>query len=409
MAAETQRPRDATGGQARILIAMIAAGGGHRAAAGAIHAGLEAAFPGRFDVRVLDLMAAVGDVELDRRHKSTWSWLLRHPTWANVGQRAMETAVPASAMSWVQDRVLAAFSRHAADYVRNHGIDLVVCVHFMPLRALAAAAARGDVDVPVLGVDTELFDGNVLWAERRMDELMVATEPCRDQLAAHGVPASRLRVTGYPVHPRFLDADRDQAAARRRLALADERMTAVHVAGGEGIGGQLEAAVRTVVRERPDLQYVAICGGNEPLRERLAALARSATPGAVRVEGFVDNLHDWFVASDVVVGKAGPGVTTEALVLGRPMLHTSFAAANEKKNVDYCTRNRIGSYLPRPSELVDAIVELGRDRDALLRLQRRARERAPRVGTPAIARRVAARLGAGREVEDGAALREGAA
>lgn len=395
MPSDVPQPPRGDARRPRILLAMIAAGGGHRAAARALEAGFLRAFPDRFEVVVSDFMAEVGEVALDRRHKESWRWLLQHPRYAYLGQRVLDAAVPPAVMGAVQDGVLRSFSRAAAAWLRDQAIDLAVCVHFMPMRALAAAARRGEVRVPVIGMNTELFDGNVLWAEPRVDELMVATEASRLRLLGRGVPAGRVSVVGYPIHPKFLDASPDQAATRARLGLEPGRLTAVHVAGGEGIGGLLEATARRVLRAPADIRYVTICGGNDALRTQLEALAAEAPPGTLTVRGFVDDLQDWIVASDVVVGKAGPGVTVEALTLGRPIFHTSFAADNEKQNVDFCVAAGVGRYLPEPGALVDALLALDRDRAALRALQERARAHAPAPGTEVAVRRLAARLGAG--------------
>lgn len=396
MAPNTQRRAPRGGNRPKILIAMIEAGGGHKAAAQALHAEFENAFPGRFEVVTLDIMAALGEVDFDRRHKRTWSWLLRHPGVSYRGQRLLDVAAPQRLVNAVQDAMLARFSRVAARYLHERAIDLVLAVHFMPLRAFAAAAARGEHRVPVLGVDTELLDGNALWAERRMDTLMVATETCRAELIGRGVPGERIAVTGYPLHPKYLRADRDQPTVRRRLGLDQGRMTVVHVAGGEGIGGMLEATVESVARRAPELQYVAVCGANAGLRARLGAFVERSQTASVRVEGFVDNLEELIVASDVVVGKAGPGVTSETLVLGRPIIHTSFASASEKRNVSYCEERGAGLYRSRPEAVVATLLELERDRDRLMRLRRGAEEAAPAVGTAAIVDRAAARLGVAR-------------
>lgn len=381
---------------------MIEAGGGHKAAAGALQAEFERSFPGRFEVVTLDIMAALGEVAFDRRHKRTWSWLLRHPRVSYRSQKLLDTVPPQPLVNAVQDAMLSRFSHTASRYLRDNAIDLVLAVHFMPLRALSAAAARGEHAVPVLGVDTELLDGNALWAERRMDTLMVATESCRDELVARGVPAPRIDVTGYPLHPKFERVLNDQAAMRRKLGLDPERLTAVHVAGGEGIGGMLEATTEEVARTAPELQYIAVCGGNRDLQTRLQAFA-DRTPGVrIRVEGFVDNLEELIVASDVVVGKAGPGVTTETLVLGRPIVHTSFASASERRNVAYCQAHDAGCYRPRPEAIVSTLLELGRDPDRLARMRRNAIDAAPAVGTAAIVARAAARLGVTRAEPDDA-------
>lgn len=386
-------------GRRRILIAMIEAGGGHKAPAQALQAGLERLYPGRFEIDVLDIMREVGDVELDRRHKESWKWMLAHPRATFALQTITDRVVPPAWTRGLQRRLLAGFSGHLAGFVRERRYDLLVGVHFMPLHAAAEARKRGEIDLPLVGIDTDPFDGHALWAVPDVDEMIVASDAARALLAAKGVPSERIRIFGYPLSLPFVDAGRDAESARRRLGLEPGRLTVLHTPGGEGIGGDVEGTVRAVTRAGLDLQYVVVTGRNERLRERLRALAASSGPArpgrtTVRVEGFTTEMPDFIAASDLVLGKAGASSTLEALALGRPIFHTSFVAPNEKRNLEYCRRHGVGGYVPRPDDVVALLAPLTRDRSPLLDWQRRVRELGFAPGTLAIAEHLASLAGA---------------
>ncbi len=355
----------------RLLIAMIEAGGGHRAPSLAIQAALERRYPGRFEVDVLDIMRHTGDERLDDRHKASWRWMLAHPRVTFWLQGLIDRGLPVAWTRWGQRRLLGAFSRHLADFVRRGRYDLVLAVHFMPLQAAAMARRRGAWQVPLIGLDTDPFDGHALWAVPEVDEMIVASEEAAALLAAKGVPRSRLRRFGYPLGLAFVDAAgadaREQTAARARLGLEPDALTVLHTPGGEGIGGDVEGTVRAVLEAGLDLQYVVIAGRNEGLRQRLTQLAAAHPSSAtrLRVEGFTRAMADWIAASDVVLAKAGASSTLEALALGTPVFHTSYVAPNEKRNLDFCARHGIGGYVPTPAAVVALLEPLTRDRAPL--------------------------------------------
>ncbi len=383
-----------TGARPRILIAMIEAGGGHRAPSLALQAALERIRPGRFDVDVLDIMQHVGSVDLDRRHKQSWKWMLAHPRVTFVLQNAIDGLVPVSWTQAVQARMLAGFRRRLSSFVREQGYDLVVAVHFMPLRAAATARRRGELAVPVIGIDTDPFDAHALWAVPDADEMVVASEQAKALLSAKGVPAERIRIFGYPLNLAFVDTVPDVAAARRRLGLDEGRLTVLHTPGGEGIGGNVEAIVSAVLAADLDLQYVVIAGRNERLRDALQARAdaHAARGGRTRLlaQGFTTDMPAWIAASDLVLGKAGAASTFEALALGKPIFHTSYVAPNEKRNLDYCAEHDIGGYVPRPSDVVALLAPLCRDPAPLLAWQEKVRALGFRPGTLEIAEHLAA-------------------
>ena len=383
-----------TGARPRILIAMIEAGGGHRAPALALQAALERVRPGRFDVDVFDIMRHVGEVALDRRHKQSWKWMLAHPRVTFVLQNAIDRVVPVAWTQAVQARTLAGFRRRLSAFVREQGYDLVVAVHFMPLQAAAMARRRGELGVPVVGIDTDPFDAHALWAVRDADEIVVASEQARSLLSAKGVPVQRVKVFGYPLNLAFVDAVPDAEAARRRLGLDAGRLTVLHTPGGEGIGGNVEGIVAAVLAADLDLQYVVIAGRNEALRAKLQGLAdaHAARGGRTRlhVQGFTNDMPEWIAASDLVLGKAGAASTFEALALGRPIFHTSYVAPNEKRNLDYCRQHGIGGYVPLSRDVVGLLAPLCEDPAPLHAWQERVRALGFQPGTLAIAEHLAA-------------------
>lgn len=383
-----------SGTRPRILIAMIEAGGGHRAPALALQAALEQVRPGRFEVDVFDIMRHVGEVALDRRHKQSWKWMLAHPRVTFVLQNAIDRVIPVAWTQAVQARTLAGFRRRLSSLVREQGYDLVVAVHFMPLQAAALARRRGELDARVVGVDTDPFDGHALWAVRDADEIVVASEQAKALLSAKGVPAERVKIFGYPLNLAFVDTVPDVDTARRHLGLDAARLTVLHTPGGEGIGGNVEGIVEAVLAADLDLQYVVIAGRNEQLRARLQGLAdaHAARGGRTRleVEGFTTNMPEWIAASDLVLGKAGAASTFEALALGKPIFHTSYVAPNEKRNLDYCRQHEIGGYVPRPRDVVALLAPLCQDPAPLHTWQGRVRALGFRPGTLDIAEHLAA-------------------
>lgn len=370
----------------RILLAMIEAGGGHRAPALALRAAFERLHPGRFEIDVLDFMRHVGPQRLDARHKAAWGWMLAHPRVTFALQTVMDAAVPVGVTRAVQGWTLRDHSRRAGAFVAERGYRLVVALHFMPLQAIQMARARGEVAAPLVGIDTDPFEGHALWAEPGMDEMIVASEEARALLVRKGVPRARTSVFGYPMSLAFADAERDRATVRARLGIAEDRFVVLHTVGGEGIGGDVVGTARALLAADLPLEYVVVTGRNEALRARLQALADGPS-GRLRLRplGFTDAMPAWIVASDVVLAKAGAASTFEPLALGRPVFHTHYVAPNEKKNLDFCVRMGVGGSVPRPADVVALLQRLTHDPAPLHAMRGRIEALALRPGARDIA------------------------
>mmetsp|Transcript_1918 Transcript_1918/g.2695 ORF Transcript_1918/g.2695 Transcript_1918/m.2695 type:complete len:759 (-) Transcript_1918:122-2398(-) len=60
--------------------------------------------------------------------------------------------------------------------------------------------------------------------------------------------------------------------------------------------------------------------------------------------GFVTNMAEYMVATDVLVTKAGPGTIAEAASLSLPVMLTSFLPGQEEGNVDFVVDGKFGAY-----------------------------------------------------------------
>jgi processive 1,2-diacylglycerol beta-glucosyltransferase len=79
---------------------------------------------------------------------------------------------------------------------------------------------------------------------------------------------------------------------------------------------------------------VVVAGRNSELEQACRRLAEQmAVP--VTVLGFVNNIHDWMDAADLVVTKPGGLSTTEYLAKGKPMALVAPIPGQEQRNCDF--------------------------------------------------------------------------
>lgn len=90
----------------------------------------------------------------------------------------------------------------------------------------------------------------------------------------------------------------------------------------------------------------------EPPNEQTASafdgsINNEKSQGNVQVVGlgFVTQMAQYMVASDVLVSKAGPGTISEAAALALPVMLTSFLPGQEEGNVDYVIDGGFGAFI----------------------------------------------------------------
>ena len=362
----------------KILIFFSDTGGGHRAAAEAIREAIQRRYADRYQVVLADgiVQAAlppfnlVPKLYLPTTKYSPWGWgLLFNVTNSQWGARVLTPIV-----QWVAGRGL-------TNILARENPDLVVTVHPLLTRVPARAWSRLKPAAPFVTVVTDLFDAHVMWFTAPADLLIVPTEGAREHGISWGFAPDRIRVVGLPVSLKFARTGTgpvpEPAGApcelRQRLGLAPDLFTLLIVGGGEGMG-QIAEITRAIANSGLPIQLAVIAGRNGALRKELGA---ETWPLPVRVEGFVTNMPEWLLASDLVVTKAGPGTIMETLAAGRPLLLSGYLPGQERGNVEFVVKTGVGVLRVTPRAIVQQLREwLAPGNTALEQMRQRAREQA---------------------------------
>ncbi len=207
--------------------------------------------------------------------------------------------------------------------------------------------------VPLVTVITDWIDFHHAWTDARARCIVCTSQAAFDLCRRRGVPSDRLFTAGPPIHPQFADAIRrfpDRRVARLHLKLRPYAPTILLVGGGDGTE-PLGKYARALARAPIDLQVLAVCGRNQDLARRI----RRENHAGVHVFGFVQNMPELMLASDLVVTRAGPGVIAEGMACGCPLLLTGYLPGQETGNMREVVRLKAGQYVPRPAHLVEAV------------------------------------------------------
>lgn len=344
-----------------VLFATIAAGGGHVATARAMAEAVTAASAGSLTTRVSDVMAEYGPKDLDARHKASWKALLGRPPLVRASQRLMDAA-PALSRA-VQGRLLLGFTKGITEVLNRQPPALIVANHGWLATAFADARARYGLKSPVVVFATEPFDASALWSAPQAETVLAPSAAAGEDLRRLGVSPAALHVSGYPVAERFTKGP-DKAAARASLGLGDGFVVLMSL-GAEGVAAD-EAVDAALGLAHAGCNVLCATGRNEVLAARIAAAARAAgLNDRVSALGFVERMEVPLSASDVMVGKAGPASTMEALAVGRPVITASYAGLNERAVVRFLESRSLGEHAGSFAAL-PAVVSRWRSSPALL-------------------------------------------
>jgi len=218
----------------RVVFLMSDTGAGHRSAANAIRAGLQQRYPGEYLCELIDVY---------RRYTPfPYKYLPElYPRWVNWARRSWGLGY------WLTDapdrsrRVMAVlghlWSRGLRRMLAEHPGDVFVCVHALFSRpTMRALRAQPGPRPPFVTVITDLVTVHAFWYEPEVERCLVPTPDAYTRGLAYGLSPAQLRMTGLPVHPRFLNGLPGRDEARRILELHPTLPAVVLVGGGDGMG-----------------------------------------------------------------------------------------------------------------------------------------------------------------------------
>lgn len=215
--------------------------------------------------------------------------------------------------------------------------DVVICTHAFPCGVMAEYKKQFDDAPPVVGVVTD-FVVHSFWIHSNIEAYAVATEEMRATLVARGVRYDRVLVSGIPVKEAFGTQCGDANAVRERLGLPRDRHVVLMMGGGLGIG-PLEMMMQALDRVALPLCAAVIVGRSARSEQRVLESAhRVRYP--VRVLRFVENVHEYMHASDLLITKPGGMTSSEALAARLPMILFKPLPGQEERNTRYLVRRR---------------------------------------------------------------------
>lgn len=223
--------------------------------------------------------------------------------------------------------------RHAAElseFIRDHQYDAVVCSHLFPMETLTYLRRHGQCEVPCYGILSD-YTCIPFLAETELDAYFLPHADVRAACIRAGMPEAKLIVTGMPVFGKFTKKLPPEKA-RASLGLPAEKKIYLIMTGGIGCGDAVSLC-RTI-RRIPDSNSLlcVLAGRNEELRTTLETEFRGQNILALP---FTDRVSDYMCAADVLLSKAGGISSSEAAVLGVPLVHTMVIPGVETLNAEF--------------------------------------------------------------------------
>jgi processive 1,2-diacylglycerol beta-glucosyltransferase len=329
----------------KILILTLPHGAAHRRASEALGAALQEIQPG-IAVEVVDALghcapwfrAYYNSYQIPLRYwPSLWGWF-----------ESVQHQSPSTGPRWLYRRGARTLFR----FMRDFDPDVVVATE-VGLCELASMHKRNSTARFRLA-GLELMDFNQAWVQPEVDLYLCTHQDLAAELATAGAPSSKIVTPGQPVDPIFSRLP-EREGVRARLGVDSDIPLLLVLFGGAGFGNP-RLILSEIAKLQCTLQVVVITGRNVRMEKHARALCEGIPRS--KVLGWVDNLHEWMVAADLMVGKPGGATLAEGLACGLPMLAVDPLPGNEQRTCRWIEKWGGGVWIRNPAELAPTLERL---------------------------------------------------
>lgn len=179
------------------------------------------------------------------------------------------------------------------------------------------------------------FSIHQIWAVKpQADYYLVANSETSKALQTLGIPAAKIIITGFLVRNAYYQTYPPIKRQKKTIFI-----------GGSGDGGGSILKLIKRFSKDPSIlnQYrlIVSCGKNKVLKTQLEMLPELKHLN-LTILGYTPNLHRYIAQSDVVIGKPGPNILFESIMLGKPFIATGEPLAQEVGNYGYIDQEGIG-------------------------------------------------------------------
>ena len=257
-----------------------------------------------------------------RHAKFLWKW-----TW-DFGTRFNDAYCDLMS-TWSEKRFL--------EIIEREKPDVVLTTHPMFNSSLLSVCERNGLKLPFVSVQADPVTVHPSWCDPRAALTICATDEAAQLTRRYGVPKERILKIGFPTRRRFTDL----AQKIDKLPYDPSRPArCLMMSGGEGSG--MLGRYALALLSGTDAKLTIVCGRNKQLKKRLETLLKRKYGERVRILGFVTEIENLMLESDIMIARGSPNSFFEGVVMNVPLVITGALPGQEQGNPELVERYDLG-------------------------------------------------------------------
>jgi len=342
----------------KIYMAISDTGGGHRAAAQSLQGAFDLLFDGKYDIMIDNIFT--NTKKIGKKLEKAYATLNNRLTFIYSLGYILTSIKP---ILYLVNNIMGVNAiPKTAEKLKEFDPDLVISIHPLVDLILKKSIKRAGINPKKAVVITDPITAHIGWFTPPIYDLyIVSSERLKKRLIKRKVDEDKIKIYNPPLNPQFQKAisENEINQIKQRFDFPNDKKIVFFAGSGEGFKN-INLYVKRILKKQKLLEkafFVIVTGKNTAQKEMLEEMTKEHQTN-FKIFGFSKDMHDLTAAADLIICKAGPATTYQALILKTPIIHTMYIYGQEKGNTDLIRENNYGRYIPNIRKLVDNIEDL---------------------------------------------------
>ncbi len=243
--------------------------------------------------------------------------------------------------------------------IRKINPDLILSVHPNFNGSILNILEKNRIRIPVITLIADLVSITPLWADNRADYIISPTKEAKEKCISYGVDEKKIKVLGFPVRSRFHGELEEQSFESKNDYTLDKPLKCLIMSGGEGVGNMKKIA--QILLNNFNCTVSIVAGRNKALRKKLELSLNEKYGDRVKVYGFLENVEELMLESDIAFTRGSPNVMMEVVSCNIPLVITGCLPGQEEGNPAFAESNNLGVVCYKVRNLHSVMEDLLKD------------------------------------------------
>ena len=252
-----------------------------------------------------------------------------------------------------------------SELIKKERPDKIIVFHFFLIKPAYNVLKKFNLEIPVITTVTDPYIAHPLWFLNKKQNFIVFSEELKQRCLKKGIEEKRLNVFPFVLDEKFsqIPSEGEIKNYKVKHGFAKDNILLV-MGGGDGIPHG-EIILKSLIKLKIDFEIAFVCGKNKKLFNFAAQLKEKGGYDNLKVYGYIDFVYELLSISNLVITKCGASTFMEILLMKKVPLVNSYIWEQEKGNVDFLVKNKLGIYEKRIPKLAEIVKELFIDRNKL--------------------------------------------